>query len=213
VKAVKDVPILMSGPMARAIRDDDKTETRRIVKDPVRLRCTTDIDYWRTGKYSGEVGGAAIGSPYGVLGRRLWVKETYYPAFKRTKKNPGCVYRADQIAPCLDLRSDWAPSDGWKPSIFMPRWACRTELLNRGVTIERLHDITEAGAAAEGIVSITRSPYRHGRLDGYGAPGTNPEDACKTRLAAYERLWNKINGPASWNKNPWVWVIKFERVR
>lgn len=204
----------MSGPMARAIRDGDKTETRRLVKDPVRLHTTTDIDYWTTGKHRGEVGGQAQSSPYGIFGRRLWVRETWYRAFKRTKTNNGCVYRSDQIPPCLDLRPDWEPGGkGWKPSIFMFRWACRTEILNRGVTIERLHDISEVGAAAEGIVSVSRSLVAHGKLNGYGAPGTKPEDACLTRRGAYEKLWKKINGAASWDKNPWVWVIKFERVR
>jgi hypothetical protein len=84
----------------------------------------------------------------------------------------------------------------------------------KSVRVERVQDISEADAAAEGIVEIQRSIYRHGRMNGYGTEGTSPEDAASTRRLAFESLWESINAKRGygWKANPWVWVLELERV-
>lgn len=114
-----------------------------------------------------------------------------------------------------DLIDKWWKQKRSIPSIHMPRWASRITLEITDVRVERVKSISEADAAAEGIIEIQRSLYRHGKLNGYGAPGTKPDDAQSTRVHAYWALWESINGavgPASWDVNPWVWVVEFKRV-
>ena len=84
---------------------------------------------------------------------------------------------------------------GCKPSIHMPRWASRITLEITGVRVERLQDISEADAIAEGIEALP----------------------MKTRQATprldYQALWESINGPESWDENPWVWRLEFKRIK
>ena len=96
---------------------------------------------------------------------------------------------------------------GGRPSIHMPKWASRITIPVSAVKIERLQSISEEDAAAEGIVTIPRSLTRHGRMDGYGIPGTPPEDAHTTRVNAFRWLWSSLHGADSWDANPWVVAI------
>lgn len=90
----------------------------------------------------------------------------------------------------------------WRPSIHMPRWACRIQLEIVSVRVERLQDINEADALAEGI------PYRQA-ADWMGRGGARRDFGPKD---AYRTLWEQINGAGSWDANPWVWVVEFKRV-
>ncbi|MDC5518789.1 hypothetical protein NRA64_18600, partial [Acinetobacter baumannii] len=99
----------------------------------------------------------------------------------------------------------------WRPSIHMPRTASRITLEITGVRVERLQDISDADAIAEGIerdVRLDPAGTCHWRV--YGA-----EQGMGTNLpgASYLSLWEQINGPGSWLLNPWVWVVEFERVQ
>lgn len=98
-------------------------------------------------------------------------------------------------------RASWDGHDmvGWKPSIHMPRWASRITLEVTGVRIERLQDISEADARAEGIEQSERT--------GGWLPGN-----CAAPEWAFRELWESINGAGSWNANPWVWVVEFRRI-
>lgn len=123
-------------------------------------------------------------SPYGSPGDFLWVRETW-AAPRRNE----VVYRADD-----DL---WEPMR-WRPSIHMPAWASRLFLRVEAVRVERLCDITEADAEAE---LGWRTPR--------GAQGQTVRPGPRD---AFRALWSTINGPKSWDANPWVWVVTFARV-
>lgn len=237
-----DRPILFSGPMVRAILAGQKTQTRRVVKPagallamswsplhPERgLRVTT-----RTGKHSthtGPVSEALSACPYGQPGDRLWVRETYALSHRddNTEATPKDrdawdwppVYRADGE----DQGGGWTrrmPSGverwiapPWRPSIHMPRWASRLTLEVTSVRVERLHDITEDDARAEGVDWSRPEPYGEKWDDDREDPrevGYPPAGASFAR-DNFRRLWSSINGPESWAANPWVWVVGFRRV-
>ena len=154
--------------------------------------------------------------PYGSVGERLWVREShaiYTDAFTREKGDEVVLYRADSSAywnmtPYAHIEAEFNPlrdtSDyepKWTPSIHMPRWASRLSLEIVRVGIERLQDISEADAYAEGVTIPDHYKFvSNGR----------PEDRNEARVT-YESLWESINGPGSWSANPWVWVIEFKR--
>ncbi len=107
----------------------------------------------------------------------------------------------DELEECYffeeGLNTTWPPGDSplpWKPSIHMPRWASRITLEITNVRVERLQDISNADALAEGIVDNAHPDY-----------GFGPRQEFK-------ELWTSINGPESWAANPWVWVIEFKRI-
>jgi hypothetical protein len=95
----------------------------------------------------------------------------------------------------------------WRPSIHMPRWACRITLVVTGVRAERLQDISEADALAEGVTPQWE-PGMSGRLmeavDGF---------SHRPAASAYATLWEEINGAGSWESNAWVWVVCFKRIK
>lgn len=114
-------------------------------------------------------------------------------------------------------RADWEHSNGeqfWRPSIFMPRWASRLTLEVTDVRVERLQDITEEDARAEGI-----RPFPFRPDDGFPVCYGYAVEDLKTNLfdptavRAYDRLWDSINlKRAPWDSNPWVWVVSFKRI-
>lgn len=124
-------------------------------------------------------------------GDRLWVRETWrVERFPSAPDAPHIHYRADQTAE----HEAYSAARMWKPSIFMPRWASRITLEVIGVRVERLQEISEVDAIAEGM----QSP---------GIP------AAMSNRAAFARLWDDINGKrAPWASNPWVWVVEFRRL-
>jgi hypothetical protein len=234
---MKERPILFNRPMVRAILDGTKTQTRRVVKPEV---------HWVKDNPQGQV--AMIGNkvsmvhalcPYGQPGDRLWVKETWNSSnqwndIKPTDMPEGVpiFYAADYNPDLLNL---FAP---WRPSLFMRRWMSRLTLEITGVRVERVQDITETGARAEGceerhsvaMVTVVREggdvlqvapDYVHG----VPAVGdiwhdrrvTHVEQAPSKLLCTardeFRNIWRSINGPESWAQNPWVWVVEFRRVQ
>lgn len=230
---MKERPILFSAPMVRAILEGRKTQTRRAIRkqfapdaEPAEV-ASTSPEGWQISGHSGlwwDDAGAciddAIRCPYGQPGDRLWVRETWqgpllgtagdYKAFnaggqKAIQKPECCVYRATDTLNAVD---DDGKELGWRPSIHMPRWASRILLEIVSVRVERLQDISEADAIAEGIERVGEGWQRfHCDPDApVGQPFTmNP-------VLAYRGLWESINGPSSWDANPWVWIVEFKRV-
>lgn len=198
---MKERPILFSAPMVRAILEGRKTQTRRVMKPQ---------PFWgeRQGLQSagwcfsspkvallswpGDKLTEALKShcPYGQRGDRLWVRETFLVDDNRripktaTRKNFEVDYKAT---------SEDSPHWRWRPSIHMPRWASRITLEITGIRVERLQDISEADAHAEGV-TIRSVTHYDGQAKDY-----------------FFALWEKINGLESWAANPWVWVIEFKK--
>jgi hypothetical protein len=188
----KERPILFSGPMIRPLLDGIKTQTRRIMKpQPKRDGYSWywhDYTWFNDRKRPIDVftGGSLQPCPYGVPGSRLWVRETWCRV-PCTDGKTHTVYRANWENAGCRLR--------WKSAIHMPRAESRILLEIDHIGVERLHDITEADAMAEGVGRFFRGTTRY---DG---------EARDT----FSWLWNTIN-KGSWEKNPWVWRLKFRRV-
>lgn len=191
---MKERQIPMNAPMVRATLDGSKTQTRRIVKGHALAFLSADHK-------------PILMCPYGKPGDQLWVREAW-----RT------VSDADPIPPRLMtagfrlwFEADIPHQPGYgrlRPGMFMPRWASRITLEIVSVRVERLQDISEADCWSEGIeacdgllddVNIINCAKRMRR---------SFEDAAPT----YAALWESINGPGSWDINPWVWVIEFKRL-
>jgi hypothetical protein len=245
-----DRPILFSGPMIKAILAGTKTQTRRTLKAPKWSTGVQDLEI------EDEDGGiCAIDTQTGcfakvplrwTVGDRLWVKETW--ADVNTESGPALLYRAgfdyhfcaDDAYPveyerypgclfsmwCSDLLRG-SPDHKWRSPRYMPKWASRTTLEVTGVRVERLQDISEADAIAEGVEPPETERVDHdwsicpqcggtGLYNGLGANlGVMPDCdcfECDTYVKRYQHLWNHINRPGSWESNPWVVVIEFRRV-
>lgn len=218
---MRERPILFSGAMVRAILEGRKTVTRRVAK-PVKHPDLGNI--YAAGALVLENEPQHVidrACPYGQPGDRLWVRETW--AGVNMCGAPALAYRADEDVRDLMQGSQFLDDDGafnyqderwkkylfcdwyadlhlvrWRPSIHMPRWACRILLEITAVRVERLQDITEQQALAEGVASCAQDLDPDG--NGY-SPGE-----------LFSILWSSIYGTDSWNANPWVWVVEFKRV-
>lgn len=198
---MKEHPILFSADMVRAILEGRKTQTRRIMKPqphPLvqaveRHNKSTYLGKIHLNEWQNEIRGGWK-CPYGESGELLWVRETFTNDANNQEK-PIWVYKAD--APNYTLNS----GQRWKPSIHMPRIASRITLEIEDIRAERLQDISEEDAIAEGIeiFGIAWKIY-HKNHDYY----------TQEPIIAYKSLWQTINGWESWDQNPWVWVIKFK---
>ena len=192
---MRERPILFSAPMVRAILDGRKTQTRRIMKPqpekvggfwqmPPPFGAMWSDNCKRVPVVSGH--SLATRNRYGQPGERLWVKETF-------TEGEGVIYREDwdrhdAITGALDGL--------WKPSIFMPRRFSRITLEIEAVRVERLQGISEADAFVEGCEPLPEKP-----------------NDIFQYTKGYQKLWNSINGPDSWDANPWVWVVQFKRIK
>lgn len=201
---MKERPVIFNGEMVRAILDGRKTQTRRALnwkRQPYTEMAERDDGSLWPWAEDGERGGDIwFPCPFGEVGDRLWVREAYQgPLFNfdqmetyledtsKFERPEFCEYRADGGRTPEYYDADDNLRHGWKPSIHMPRWASRITLEITGVRVERLQDISEADAIAEGGT-------KYFNIDWFGP------------------LWASIYGVDSWNANPWVWVIEFRRV-
>jgi hypothetical protein len=188
---VKERPILFQPAMVHALLAGTKTQTRRVVKG-MRLEWLQPNNFTPEFVANPENGLC----PYGFAGDRLWVRERGWMAASKTAFLPF----AGNESPNAPRSPDGTPYRSW-PSIHMPRWACRLVLEVTSVRVERLQAISEADSRAEGAP---------GYEEGVDAPPPEPEYEWSYR-ASYRRLWEQINGPGSWDANPWVWVVEFRR--
>jgi len=220
---MKERPILFSAPMVQAILAGNKTQTRRVVKLPKKAKWGTEydgqviIDDGSTFRHDIEVD--ELKCPHGQVGDRLWVRETWQGVIldedeqeearengREAFMNPQhCIYKAsDNIDRMIDEDGDQLK---WKPSIFMPRWASRILLEITGVRVERLHDISEQDAIAEGIEVL---PLQSKNNPSAWYQVGNGLFQGRSARAVYLKLWESINGRESLDANLFVWVIEFK---
>lgn len=202
--AVKERGILFKAEMVRAILAGRKTQTRRLVKPPVPIRNPCDLR-WMDHALHPEVYGAGgawltLKCPFGIPGDRLWVRETWTEFEVDDVQGTRIYYKADNPDPVFNAR--WRVSR-WSSPIHMPRWASRITLEITDLRVQRLHEITEADARAEGV---SRPDGKQPPFDGTGLSNYQPYRQL------FRDLWKSINGPESWDANPWVWALTFKRV-
>lgn len=200
---MKERPIIFSAPMVRAILSGAKTQTRRVMK--VRCHSICEGDDGKLWPWSEDAELAEDfwhPCPFGQPGDRLWVRETWkhieggaiYDASGGTIDafDPETIYRADRP-------NRYGP---WMSPIHMPRWASRITLEITDVRVERLQDISEADAVAEGCKPIRPELVQDGLIV---RPG-------RSAVEEFRLVWEQIHGGGSWEKNPWVWVIEFKKL-
>lgn len=205
-------PLLMSGPMVQAILAGRKSQTRRVMKPQPQngahiapLARGPDhgpVTHWA--QRAPDVDGTILHiyrCPYGEPGDRLWIRESFQFYFgdgrqlsvlrpeRLTDRDAVVKYKADSTETQADR--DRYGTLTWRPSIHMPRWASRLTLAISGVRVERLNDISEADAKAEGVEIPTAA---------------DPTYRCK-----FQVLWDALNRKRGygWQVNPWVWVLDF----
>ncbi|EMK7726176.1 hypothetical protein V9P73_004302 [Yersinia enterocolitica] len=221
---MNEKPILFNSEMVQAILSGRKTQTRRIMKaqpsehfHPQTIHGAMDFTaHWYTPGVIDKDGylqparkdvfGVAdedegYACPLGAVGDQLWVRETFATGLCTEST---LAYRATHKTE--DLEEGWGETIKWTPSIHMPRWASRINLLITGVRVERLNDISEQDAISEGLECYVDDgvPY-------YG-PFNNGD--CRPDVV-FRGLWDSIYGQKegeNWQANPWVWVINFERM-
>lgn len=221
---MKFIPKLFNTEMVIALLNDTKNQTRRVIK---KKYSNTDID-WKTDKYGtrlverqndvpppkvikSEKGKtstirhitlfAEIKHPY-KKGDVIWVRETFTEAYSIEGDFVNYIYKADGTIPV----------EKWKPSLFMPKQACRLFLEVTEVTVERLNDVSETDAVNEGVLFDVALPIADFKTRTLYRDYTNKTAGCADARSSYMTLWQKINGKQSWNENPWVWVIKFKKI-
>jgi hypothetical protein len=229
--AVRERPILFSANMVRAILAGRKSQTRRVILPqpvgaPGKNFChepsdpfLSDDGVWRF--MCGEVSydHNDVRCPFGQPGDRLWVRETFGLGQSIHHSRGGTIYRADVGEPGI-LHGHQMDAYGrefkgerrWRPSIHMPRWASRITLEIRDVRVERVQEIAEADAIAEGLKPL--AGHRTTVQDRDGSPLGAHENADYPARERFHDFWDSLNAKRGygWDSNPWVWVVDFSRV-
>ena len=203
--------MIFNAEMVRALLSGRKTQTRRIIKPQPEATLSGSLSgKWLSRPLNGlllpKIEDIAIHCPFGVVGDRIWVRETFqgplfdYDLMDSYCKDPTpfekpefCVYKADGVPAPEFYDADDELHCCWRPSIHMPRWASRILLEITNVRVERLKSISDGDAIREGCSTADMK-----------------SGDCVADVFA--RLWASIYGDESWNSNPWVWVIDFKRI-
>jgi hypothetical protein len=193
-----DRPILFSAPMVQALIAGRKTQTRRVLKPPYGTMEYCADRTWRpiyTKAFRGD---------------RLWVREAV--ALVGTVDPQWVLYRADGYeAECARHGFDkpYPSEPRWRPSIHMPRWASRLTLTVTEVRVQRLKDISEADAVAEGCIMDPEPDEYGGHMPAEIAHENGGDIGWDNARDWFADLWESINGPDAWEANPWVVAISF----
>lgn len=202
-------PALFTGDRVRDILDGNKTQTRRPVQGTALKWLTPPSAF--TADFVADPGNYF--SPLGYPGHRLWVRETWRCEERVTDQVDGIRFRADggfvPIANTKTAADLWVQANVrrgvWRPSMHMPRWACRILLDVVAVRIERLQDISDNDARAEGFTGTDAHGTHYYRIDSFLVDEPSPR-------AHFVHAWNELyEKTAPWSSNPWVWVCEFKR--
>jgi len=206
--------ILFKPEMHRAIREGRKTETRRIVKIPTWAEPGT-IEEDNDGKGGlmaiyGKTGCFSAIKPRYQVGDSLYVKEAHLELFPTGEPNHWSLLRPTAweghgkafYKDTLPKDEPDGPRTTWKSPLHMPKWAARTWLEVTGTRAERLQEITEEGAKAEGV-----QPWA---FDSQQPMTTGELGADSPYRGGFAVLWDDINEEHTWKSNPWVWVYQFK---
>ncbi|EPM0570771.1 hypothetical protein WJB81_000864 [Klebsiella aerogenes] len=217
--------MIFNGEMVRAILDGRKTQTRRIMKNQpehsgLGLRRVIDSKngsddgkyFWSLSDACGlKIRSKSFTCPFGSVGDRIWVREAFR-VHSRATDVATLVYKASE-------RNSWteqthrvpvsvcnkpATPEKWTPSLHMPRWASRLLLEITDVRVERLREISQADAEAEGVGKLKKGFWKNYQ------PGWT--EFQLTARGSFATLWKSIYGDESWYADPWVWVIEFKRI-
>lgn len=236
---MKERPVIFNGEMVRAILEGRKTQTRRVMNFQPKPSETRPGDFWFSSKKLESMvhvsdftpGNSTIVDchlffqehccPFGQVGDRLWVREAFGMQVRRDglggtgefrvyrASNPDAVKYTTACGKSVPVK--------WTPSIHMPRRASRILLEITAVRVERLNDISEEDASAEGVrQGIRRTGSSAGNEPVYcNYLAENLNDAYEwfdLPSDSFISLWQSIYGAESWQHSPWVWVIEFKRV-
>ena len=192
----REHPIIFTSDNVKLILDGKKWETRRLLS-PQPTWTSASWAWSPRKKLTLNKVQAISHCPFGDPGDLLWVRETWKPEELEDTHVDGIRFMADNafvpIEPTEAAAEAWVWVNGaaggklqgkWRPNIHMPKWACRLRLKLNGVKLERVRDITEMGAQAEGMRNVEQ----------------------------YRAQWRQLHGKESWSQNPWVWVLKFSRL-
>lgn len=219
---MKEIPILFSAPMVRAIRAGTKTQTRRICQLPAStaagLGPTRDVDGWPLVREADGSKERRAPSPFGRPGDRLWMREAWRTHARldgfsgseitrlvnETEGVPPVRYEADPRTSDVIAGSITPALGRYRHARFMPRWACRQLLEVVDVRVQRLQAISAADAIAEGIVEQHRDPGGYGLPDGSHYSSDPTESYCS--------LWSTLHGRESLDADPFVWCVTFRAI-
>lgn len=225
---MKERPILFSGEMVRAILDGRKTQTRRVVKPQpgphidelhggeLRKRAPYQLECYESGNLIGfgfQDDYRVYRCPYGEPGGRLWCRSGWSVAYNEARHE---AWWCGPERTGLSFTTHGKPVKpkrlGNQPSIHMPRWVAQVlrlpELEITGVRVERVQEISEADAIAEGAA------FHDGRGVGHSGWRHDFGDVYDDARSSFARLWDSINAKRGygWSANPWVWVVEFKRI-
>lgn len=180
---MRERPILYTPENAQKVHEGTKTQTRRIIKDMNPTLAVSNPTAMQVMH--------ALTCPYGTVGDRLCVREAFQLWREGWDRTGHAVYKGG-LCDCDGNTFEADELGPWTPSIYMPRIHCRTVLELTGVRVERLQEITDDDKMAEGMDADTCMRGRHDQ---------------------WVELWESIHGPGSWDLNPWVWVLSFQKVK
>ena len=203
---MKERPIIFGGEGVRAILADAKTQSRRVVRlDTLKTHQRRHAGCWQ------DITPDLMAlCRYGVVGDRLWVKETWAAQHDMDTLKPSEMVLSE-------VRMHYAATEDkggllWRTPLFMPRWASRLTLQIANVRVQRLQEIGEEDALAEGVREL---PLQEGEPGAWWTADALSGSALHARdpIGAYRNRWDSINSKRTpWASNPWVWAISFERV-
>jgi len=208
---VVERPLPFTGAMVRKVLADLKTQSRRLLEGGQYQRVyfpfegDFDDDGWPLACHRKTGCLTRVTCRYGKPGGRLWIREAW--RVERRGQDYLLDYKANPGSP--EMRRTTHPNAAryatpnmvWRPSIHLPRWASRIDLNFLKLRVERLQDISEADAKAEGV------NWRGAIVDAAGNAY-----ADRNPVLAFAELWGSIHGPESWEANPWVMVLEFRRL-